>query len=163
MDGVTRAVEEGQLTIGGQPFLIRKWITNLPMMINDVKKVAIWVRLFGIPFEYWSPKGLSYIASAIGTPLYADSITEGGTRLDFARICIEIKVDAECLESISLTLSNGESMVINVKYSWKPLKCNACQCFGHSTASCSLASKLVSSSSSQKILKDGAGMIVSKK
>ncbi|XP_044510172.1 uncharacterized protein LOC123228789 [Mangifera indica] len=119
--------------------------------------------LYGIPLEYWSPKGLSYIASAIGNPLYADSITEGGTRLDFARICIEIKVDAECPESISLTLPNGESMLINVEYSWKPLKCNVCQCFGHSTANCSFAPKFEGSSSSRKILKDGAGMIVSKK
>ncbi|XP_044489126.1 uncharacterized protein LOC123213711 [Mangifera indica] len=156
MDGVSRAVEEGQLTISGQPFLVRKWTTNLPMLINDVKKVAIWVRLYGIPLEYWTPKGLSYIASAIETLLYADSITEGGKRLDFARISIEIKVDAECPYSISLTLSNGESMVINVEYSWKPLKCNVCQCFGHSTANCSFVPKLEGSSSSRKVQKDGS-------
>ncbi|XP_044503435.1 uncharacterized protein LOC123224020 [Mangifera indica] len=133
------------------------------MLINDVKKVAIWVRMYGIPFEFWTPKGLSYIASAIGTPLYADSITEEETRLDYARICIEIKVDTECPDSICLTLPNGECMVINVEYSWKPLKCNVCQCFGHSTANCSFASKLEGSSSSQKILKDEAGTVVSKK
>ncbi|XP_044478511.1 uncharacterized protein LOC123205587 [Mangifera indica] len=163
MDGVSRAVEEGQLTIGGQPFLVRKCTTNLPMLINDVKKVAIWVRMYDIPLEFWTPKGLSYIASAIGTSFYADSITEGGTRLDFARICIKIKVDAECPDSISLTLSNGESMVINVEYGWKPLKCNGCQCFGHSTANCAFASKLEDSSTSRKVLKDRAGMVVSKK
>ncbi|XP_044507206.1 uncharacterized protein LOC123226740 [Mangifera indica] len=162
-DGVSRAVEEGQLTIAGQLFLVRKWTTNLPMLINDVKKVATWVRMYGIPLEFWTPKSLSYIASAIGTPLYADSITEEGTRLDYARICIEIKVDAECPDSICLTLSNGECMVINVEYSWKPLKCNVCQCFGHSTSYCSFASKLEGSSSSWKILKDRAGTVVAKK
>ncbi|XP_044479669.1 uncharacterized protein LOC123206502 [Mangifera indica] len=163
IDGVSKAVEKGQLTIGGQPFLVRKWTTNLPMLINDVKKVAIWVRMYGIPLEFWTPKGLSYIASAIGTPLYADFITEGGTRLDFARICIETKVDAECLDSICLTLPNGESMVINVEYSWKPLKCNGCQCFGHSTANYPFASKVEGNSTSRKVLKDEVGTVVSKK
>ncbi|XP_044507210.1 uncharacterized protein LOC123226746 [Mangifera indica] len=163
MDGVSRAVEVGQITIGGQPFIVRKWTTNLPMMINDVKKVAIWVRLYGIPLEFWSPKGLSYIASAIGNPLYMDAVTEGGTRLEFARICIEIKVDAECPETINLTLPNGENLVINVEYSWKPLKCNGCQCFGHSTANCHFAPKHEGSTSSWKNLKDGDGMITTKK
>ncbi|XP_044491492.1 uncharacterized protein LOC123215458 [Mangifera indica] len=163
LDGVMRAVEEGQLTIARQPFLVRKWTTNLPMLINDVKKVAIWVRMYGIPLKFWTPKGLSYIASAIGNPLYVDSITEEGTRLDYARICIEIKVDSECPDSICLSLLNGECMVINVEYSWKPIKCNGCQCFGHSTANCTLATKLGDDSTSWKILKDGAGIVLPRK
>ncbi|XP_044497604.1 uncharacterized protein LOC123219673 [Mangifera indica] len=160
IDGVMRAVEEGQLTIAGQPFLVRKWTTNLPMVINDVKKVAIWVRLYGIPLEFWTPKGLSYIASAIGNPLYVDSITEEGTRLDFARICIEVKVDAECPDSICLALPNGESVIIQVEYTWKPIKCKGCQCFGHTTASCSLAPKQNVVSIPRKTPKEGAGRVL---
>ncbi|XP_044464432.1 uncharacterized protein LOC123194978 [Mangifera indica] len=160
MEGTSRAVEEGQLTIQGQPFLVRKWTTNLPMVINDVKNVAIWIRMYGIPLEFWTPKGLSYIASAIGIPLYMDFVTEEGIRLEFARVCIEIEVDSECPESISLTLPNGESLVINVEYAWKPIKCKGCQCFGHSTASCSLASKQGDNTTSRK---EGAGFVLPKK
>ncbi|XP_044507203.1 uncharacterized protein LOC123226738 [Mangifera indica] len=159
-EGVSRAVEEGQLTIQGQPFLIRKWTTNLPMVINDVKKVAIWVKLYAIPLEFWAPKGLSYIANAIGNLLYMDSITEEGTRLEYARVCIEIKVDSECPEAISLALPNGESMVINVEYAWKPIKCNGCQCFGHSTASCSLAFKQGNDTTSRNSLKEVDGFVL---
>ncbi|XP_044489108.1 uncharacterized protein LOC123213699 [Mangifera indica] len=109
--------------------------------------------MYGIPLEFWTPKGLSYIASAIGNPLYMDSITEKGIRLEYARVCIEIKVDSECPESISLDLPNGE-------YAWKPIKCNRCQCFGHSTTSCSLASKQGDDITPRNSLKEGAGFVV---
>ncbi|XP_044478338.1 uncharacterized protein LOC123205457 [Mangifera indica] len=163
MEGTTRAVEEGQITIQGQPFLVRKWTTNLPMVINDVKKVAIWIRMYGIPLEFWTPKGLSYIASAIGSPLYMDSVTEEGTRLEYARVCIEIEVDSGCPDSISLALPNGELMVIKVEYAWKPIKCNGCQCFGHSIANCSLAPKQGNNIISRNTLKEGDGFVVPKK
>ncbi|XP_044497611.1 uncharacterized protein LOC123219680 [Mangifera indica] len=119
--------------------------------------------MYGIPLKLWTPKGLNYIASAIGNPLYVDSITKEGTRLDYTRICIEIKLDAECPDSICLSLPNGECMVINVEYSWKPLKCNGCQCFGHSTANYTLATKLGDDSTSRKILKDGVGIVLPRK
>ncbi|XP_044472222.1 uncharacterized protein LOC123200907 [Mangifera indica] len=160
IEGASRAVEEGQLTMQGQSFLIRKWTTNLPMVINDVKKVAIWVKMYGIPLKFWTPKGLSYLASAIGNPLYMDSITEEGIRLEYARVCIEIEVDSECPEDISLTLPNGETMVINVEYAWKPIKWNGCKCFGHSTASCSLAFKQGDDITSRNSLKKVDGIMV---
>ena len=43
-----------------------------------------------IPVELWTEEGLSYLASAVGEPLYADSSTELKRRLSFARICVLI-------------------------------------------------------------------------
>lgn len=69
----------------------------------------------------------------MGKPLYADFVTEEGTRLYYARICVEIVVDSYCPESIDLSLPNGEKTTGNLEFSRKPLKCSKCKCFGHAT------------------------------
>ena len=58
---------------------------------------------FKCPLDYWAEEGLSYIASAVGKPLYADTMTISCMRLSFARICVEVDVD----------------FVVMVKYHWK--------------------------------------------
>ena len=40
--------------------------------------------------EYWTKDGLSYLASAVGVPLYTDSAIENRRRINFARICMEV-------------------------------------------------------------------------
>ena len=40
--------------------------------------------------EYWIEDGLSYLASAVGVPLYADSATESHRRINYARVCVEL-------------------------------------------------------------------------
>ena len=43
---------------------------------ENVAKILVWVQLHNVPLEYWTAKGLSYLASDVGTPLYADAVTE---------------------------------------------------------------------------------------
>lgn len=88
------------------------------MITNDVKKMVVWIKLYEIPLERWTSKGLSYIPNIIGKPLYLDSITEVGTRLEYAQICVEVIVDSKCLDSFILVLQNGENLMINVEYSF---------------------------------------------
>lgn len=40
--------------------------------LDDFKAIPLWVKLYGIPLEYWSNIGFSHIASFLGVPLYAD-------------------------------------------------------------------------------------------
>lgn len=60
-----------------------------------LSKIPIWVQFYNVPLEFWSAEGLSYVASAIGNPLFADSMTENCSRLSYARICVEVDVDAQ--------------------------------------------------------------------
>lgn len=78
------------------------------MIVNYVKVVAIWIKFFGIPLEFWTSKELSKIASSVGKPLYTDLVMKKGIKLDYARIYVEIVVDSGCLKSIDLCLPNGE-------------------------------------------------------
>ncbi|KAL4382983.1 hypothetical protein GQ457_15G027950 [Hibiscus cannabinus] len=60
----------------------------------NLNRIPIWVHFSGIPPELFSRKGLSYIASAIGSPLYMDSVTASMKRLVYAKVCVEISIDS---------------------------------------------------------------------
>ncbi|KAL9400933.1 hypothetical protein Peur_004782 [Populus x canadensis] len=70
-------------------------VENVPMVSSNIEqhnqvKVPVWVRLYNVPLEYWTIKGLSCVASAIGVPLHADHTTLLRKRLSYARVCVEI-------------------------------------------------------------------------
>ncbi|KAJ8759633.1 hypothetical protein K2173_009280 [Erythroxylum novogranatense] len=93
--------------------------------------------------ELFSGSGLSYIASAIGNPLYMDSVTASQTRLDYAKVCVEIDVVADIPKTIYVVLRDGTICSVWVAIPWMPLKCDACKVFGHAVKGCPKKTKQV--------------------
>ncbi|XP_039013287.1 uncharacterized protein LOC120142879 [Hibiscus syriacus] len=83
-----------------------------------------------------SRTGLSYLASAIGNPISLDSITASKTRLEYARICVEIGITDEIPKFVNVILKDGRSTSISVKVPWLPLSCKKCKVYGHSEKKC---------------------------
>ncbi|KAK2658399.1 hypothetical protein Ddye_004932 [Dipteronia dyeriana] len=110
------------------------------------------VKLFNIPHEYWNEEGLSHIASAVGKPLYADSLIESMKKISFARVCIEIDASCDLVDSFDLFMSDssnaklGENVEILVEYQWKPKIYTEFKSFGHSITNCPKLKPLLSSS-----------------
>ncbi|XP_031270862.1 uncharacterized protein LOC116129253 [Pistacia vera] len=103
---------------------------------EEICQVLVWIKLYVVPLEYWTPTGLSYVASAIGRPLYMDSITLVGNRLDFAKVCVELNTSSTFPEKIEFALPNGESIDFGVEYTWKPRACVRCRTLGHAIKDC---------------------------
>ncbi|KAF7113918.1 hypothetical protein RHSIM_RhsimUnG0103400 [Rhododendron simsii] len=100
---------------------VKKWQSSLVgyfLVKDQLVRIPIWIQLYNIPLEYWTAPGLSYVASAIGRPLYANSMTEKCRRLSYAR------------------LANENHVEIIAKYPWKPLQCLDCKVFSHNGAGC---------------------------
>jgi hypothetical protein len=76
-----------------------------------------------LPMEFWTPTCLSYVASGIGEPLYADSITRDQTRLDFARVLVEVHSDSTFPKEIVIKGVGGQLVSIGVEYPWIPVQC----------------------------------------
>lgn len=77
----------------------------------------MWVRLYGLPLEYWTPSGLSHLASAVGRPLlYADSMTASRRRISYARICVEIDASKNLIRDLDLLGEQGDRMTVFVEY-----------------------------------------------
>lgn len=131
-----KLMDLGPWHFGGKLLILKKWEPNMSYEKEQMAKIPIWVQFYNIPLEFWNENGLSYIASAIGRPLYADSMTESGKRLSYARICVEIDVDSCFTNPIWLKCANGTRVQIEVKIPWKPVKCQTCRVFGHTDHQC---------------------------
>ncbi|KAK2655060.1 hypothetical protein Ddye_008112 [Dipteronia dyeriana] len=62
--------------VEGRMVILKKWHPRPNLSKDSYTKISVWAKLFNIPHEYWNEEGLSHIASAVGKPLYADSLTE---------------------------------------------------------------------------------------
>ncbi|KAK8618723.1 hypothetical protein V6N13_132705 [Hibiscus sabdariffa] len=87
-------LEQGPWHFHNQPVIIRKWEPNIQNLEFNLSTLPVWIHLSRIPLEFFIRIGLSYIASAIGVPLYMDSITASRQRVAFAKVCVELPADA---------------------------------------------------------------------
>ena len=136
-------LEGGPWLISGRHLFLRWWSPGFSWQKENVSKVPVWVQFQNVPMEFWTSEGLSYIGSAVGVPLYADSSTEACTRMNFARLCIEIDASKPLVHEFKLqtsssgTTSSPRLVTVKVTYQWKPRMCSLCCVFGHSTSDCS--------------------------
>ncbi|XVE83795.1 hypothetical protein DITRI_Ditri16bG0115700 [Diplodiscus trichospermus] len=86
-----------------------------PPKIVDGKIVVVpvWVHLRNIPLELFTKAGLSYIASAIGSPLYMDRVSAYQQRLAYVKLCVEVDVNAEIPRFINVQMKNGQLVCPN--------------------------------------------------
>ncbi|KAJ6672995.1 ZINC KNUCKLE CX2CX4HX4C-RELATED [Salix viminalis] len=126
-------LEKGPWLFGGKAIILQQWHPHFVFDKNKISKLPVWVRVFGLPFPLWSRKGLSLVASMIGKPLSCDEATFTCSRLDFARICVEIDASQPFKHNFDITTPlSTEPLHIEVEYEWKPVRCAQCQLFGHS-------------------------------
>ncbi|KAK8700525.1 hypothetical protein V6N13_018919 [Hibiscus sabdariffa] len=117
--------------VDNKPLILRRWEPNMPSLNFDLEKILMWIHLTGIPLELFSKRGLSYIASVIGTPLYMDNVTGSRQRLAYAKVCVEISVNSCLPDSVNVVLGNGSLASVGVDVPWMPPKCSRCCIFGH--------------------------------
>jgi hypothetical protein len=102
----------------------------------SLNSILIWIKLMHLPMEFWTPTCLSYVASGVGKPLYADSIKGDQTRLGFARVFVEVHFDSTFPKEIVIKGVGGQLVSIGVEYPWIPIQCKNCKSFGHAAYSC---------------------------
>jgi hypothetical protein len=109
----------------------------------SVSSIPVWIKLHNLPMEYWTATCLSHVASGVGKPLCADSVTEEQLRLGFARVLVEVNVDSEFPKEIEIAGSDGIPVTVGIEYPWIPIKCNKCKLFGHAAHACTKVEKAV--------------------
>lgn len=81
-------------------------------------------------------EGLSYVASGVGKPLYADQATEEMGMINFSRVCIEIFTEAACPQVLEVFTDDKNFVEVEVEYQNKPQSCSICKIFGHNMYKC---------------------------
>jgi hypothetical protein len=136
VDHATNVLERAPWHMANRPLVLKRWQPNMQFLKDDLARVPVWVRLYNVPLEYWTIKGLSCVASAIGVPLHADHTTLLRKRLSYARVCVEIDASKTLVKEYDLRCPNGLFITISAEYEWIPSKCSNCNVFGHTTALC---------------------------
>ncbi|KAJ6411469.1 hypothetical protein OIU84_008108 [Salix udensis] len=77
--------------------------------------------LKGLPLPLWTKQGLSLAASMVGTPLSCDEPTISCSRLDYARLCIELNASLPFVHQFEIESPlSEEPQLVKVEYEWKP-------------------------------------------
>ena len=131
-----RVLETGPWHIQNKPLIVRKWEPGMESLQLNMAKLPIWIQLGNIPLELFTQRGISYIASAIGNPLYMDRITASQQRLAFAKVCVEVEAAKDIPKIIEVERRNGSIIPVGVEIPWMPMKCSTCCIFGHCDKEC---------------------------
>ena len=125
-------LEKGPWMFGGKTIILQQWHPHYVFDKNKISKLPVWIRLHGLPFPLWSKTGLSLAASMAGRPLSCDEQTYNCTRLDYARVCVEVDASLPFIHQFEMESSLSEEPIsIQVEYEWRPPRCEKCGTFGH--------------------------------
>ncbi|GAV72624.1 DUF4283 domain-containing protein/zf-CCHC_4 domain-containing protein [Cephalotus follicularis] len=129
-------LDNGPWDVWGYHLAVRPWCKGMSLTLWECKSMPVWVKLRGVPIQFWNKVGLSYIASVLGKPLHMDTPTMNRFALLFVRVCVDMKATSSFPECITLELEDGSTTSIEVEYPWRPAACTLCKVFDHSNRSC---------------------------
>lgn len=109
-----------------------------PNLINSTS-AQVWVRIYGLPQEYWRPRIMFAIASSVGTPICTDTasakpMTER-TFGQFARVLVDMDV-TQMLRYKVLVERKDYAFFVELDYENIPDFCNHCMKIGHHVDNC---------------------------
>ncbi|GJR73214.1 RNA-directed DNA polymerase, eukaryota, reverse transcriptase zinc-binding domain protein [Tanacetum coccineum] len=107
--------------VNGKPLMVQNWNPDVCVEKAEPDKIPIWAKLYNIPLEAWSVKGLSALASRLGKPLVMDDMTasmcHNGTGISaFARILVEMDASKEFKDTIEIQYKDKSNNVIGTKF-----------------------------------------------
>ncbi|XP_070030712.1 uncharacterized protein [Nicotiana sylvestris] len=139
--GKQEVIEGGIYHFDNKPLIVKASTPELEFTRDELLTVPVWIKLPGLDFKYWSLKGLSKIESLIGKPVIVDQNTEKRIGVNFARLLVEVEMDAKLPDVVMFRNEKGKLIEQRVNYDWKPTFCTHCLKYGHEEVVCMLKKK----------------------
>lgn len=96
-DDYNHALTNGPWLIYDHYLTVREWRPNFRPEKEEINRVAVWVRLPKLPVEYYDSDFLFFLGDRIGRTVKVDKTTQLMARGKYARLCVEIDLDAPLL------------------------------------------------------------------
>ncbi|MBA0870468.1 hypothetical protein Goshw_012745, partial [Gossypium schwendimanii] len=106
------------------------------VQFSTTEKLPLRIHLSHVLLELYTTIGLSYIASALGIPLYMDSITAGQQRLSYVKVYVKMAANLVLPRSIDVELRDNFIATTPIGFPWIPQRCSECCIFGHEDKGC---------------------------
>ncbi|CAN1136729.1 hypothetical protein LINPERHAP2_LOCUS9631 [Linum perenne] len=117
--------------VGDHYMVVQDWRPYFQCEDSPISTLRVWVRLPGVPLEYFDAAILTIIGNRIGKTARLDLTTLGGSRGNFSRICVEVDLSKPLLSKYRL-----RRRVRRVEYEGLHTICFTCGCFGHVQEHC---------------------------
>ncbi|KAJ1428156.1 Zinc finger, CCHC-type [Sesbania bispinosa] len=138
---VNMVFEQGPWLISGHYLVMQKWQPHFFPGEDELKRVAVWVRVPGLPMEFYDREILWKIGNMLGKTVRVDSNTLkprdgywGQTTTErgkFARLCIEINLQKPLISQFRLM-----GRIFQVEYKGLFMICFSCGRYGHRHNAC---------------------------
>ncbi|XP_019435165.1 PREDICTED: uncharacterized protein LOC109341678 [Lupinus angustifolius] len=106
------------------------WTPDFNPNLQKMSHSQCWVRILGLPLEYWSARILFSIAGGLGTPISLDEATTSRSFGHFSRILVDIDLKGSLPNQI-LVEREGFAFFVYIEYEKLPEFCSGCQSIGH--------------------------------
>jgi hypothetical protein len=135
LEDLTKALCGGPWLIGKSTLALKKWKPNMDLSGSFVESAPVWIKLPGLPMEFWNENIFRGIASILGDLLAIDSATAARSRLVHARLCVNVAKDLNLPKHIEISSRLG---VWNqpIEYESFPFACYICFQTGHPALKC---------------------------
>lgn len=126
----------GPWSFDNRPLILQEWSQHESYKCGSVASLPVWIRLPEIRAHLTDVTILGYLCSRIGKPICTDGVTADGSRLSYARVCVEIFADMDFIDEIEYEDPYGNKYRQEVFYEWRPPRCSNCLNFGHMKDKC---------------------------
>lgn len=82
--------------------IVKDYSPNFHLERDTIKEVVVWIRVTGLPIEYYDVMILSIIGYKIGRTVKVDKNTMQVEKGNYARICVEVNLTKPLLEIFSI-------------------------------------------------------------
>ncbi|CAN1135614.1 hypothetical protein LINPERHAP2_LOCUS8956 [Linum perenne] len=127
-----RAMFEGPWLVGDHYVISEEWRPNFEPGYSQINHIRVWVRLPGLPLEYFDAAVLRILGDKLGTTIRVDGTTLLGSRGNYVRLCIEVDLHKPLVSKYRLN-----RRVRRVEYEGLHEICFQCGRYGHDKSSCS--------------------------
>lgn len=131
-----RVIQRRYWHIADIPLVVNEWSPDTAQHPPDLSAMPLWIDFKGVSSLLFSHKALKCLSRAAGNFVKLHPHTEKCTRLDVARVLVEVNLTKPLVEKISCLDRDGKTVMIDVLYPWLPPKCIICNGWGHLGAHC---------------------------
>ena len=132
-----RVLKSRMWNIAGIPMILSKWAPMEVEEETETKIIPMWVTLKNVPHRMYSWKGLGFIASSVGKPVWLHPETELCTNNEEAKVFVNANMTKELRKVYRFKSKQGIDPAVEFFYPWLPTKCSLCSRWGHAENDCS--------------------------
>lgn len=114
---------------------MQPWVQDFDPYAHNSSNAQVWIHLHSLPWEYWDPDNLAYIAHCFIVSMRIDKGTLDDDLVHYDRMLIDIDFSSDLSQTVGIE-RDGKELWVNVEYEKLPFFCKVCGSVGHLPFEC---------------------------